>query len=104
MKQVQFCGVSLSNIRDFGKTAQQRIGMQLQRVQLGLEPTDWKPMKTIGPGVNEIRVKDGQGAFRVFYVANRGDVIYVLHAVQKTTEKTEKRDIDKAKAELKKLG
>lgn len=104
MKDVIFCGVSLDNIRGFGKTAQHRIGVQINRVQMGQEPTDWKPMKTIGPGVKEIRVKDGQGAFRVFYVVNRGDVVHVLHAVQKTTEKTEKRDIDKAKAELKKLG
>lgn len=104
MKPVEFCGVSLKSIKEFGKAVQREIGHQLTRVQEGKEPTDWKPMKTIGPGVKEIRVKDEQGAFRVFYVETRPEAVYVLHAVQKTTEKTEKRDIDKAKAEFKRLG
>src|SRR5205085_4523336 len=41
--------------------------LQLERVQRGLDPDDWKPMQTIGPGVREIRVRDASGAFRVIY-------------------------------------
>ncbi|MBN0154759.1 type II toxin-antitoxin system RelE/ParE family toxin, partial [Pseudomonas aeruginosa] len=80
----------------------QRVGYQLNLVQHGDEPTDWKPMTTVGPGVMEIRVSF-KGAFRVFYVANRPDAIYVLHVFQKATQQTEKRDIDLSKARLKSL-
>jgi len=61
-------------------------------------------MKSVGPGVQEIRIACEEGAFRVFYVVNRPEAIYVLHAFRKTTEKTEKRDIDLAKARYKSLG
>jgi phage-related protein len=40
----------------------------------------------------------------VFYVVNRPEAIYVLHAFRKTTQKTEKRDIDLAKVRYKSLG
>jgi len=34
-------------------------------MKLGGEPTDWKPMKTVGAGVKEIRIKDSGDAYRV---------------------------------------
>lgn len=103
-KEIKWVGSSLEALRDFPKTAMQRAGYQLQGLQDGEEPDDWKPMKTVGTGVNEIRIKCEDGAFRVFYVVNRPEAIYVLHAFRKTTEKTEKRDIDLAKDRLKSLG
>lgn len=103
-KEVEFVGSSLEDIRDFPDEAMKEVGYQIDRVQHGLEPVDWKPMKTVGPGVMEIRVKCSDGAFRVFYVTNRPDAVYVLHAFRKTTQKTEKRDIDLAKARLNSLG
>ncbi|WP_027589457.1 type II toxin-antitoxin system RelE/ParE family toxin [Pseudomonas sp. RL] len=103
-KEIEFVGSSKKDLREFPKEAKLRAGYQLETLQQGGEPDDWKPMKTVGPGVKEIRIACDDGAFRVFYVVNRGDVIYVLHAFPKTTEKTEKRDIDLAKARLKSLG
>lgn len=91
------------DLRDFPAEARQRAGYQLFLVQEGDDPTDWKPMTTVGPGVREIRIKCSDGAFRVFYVVNRPDAIYVLHAFKKTTQQTEKRDIDLAAARLKSL-
>lgn len=76
----------------------------MQGLQEGEEPDDWKPMKSVGPGVQEIRIACEEGAFRVFYVVNRPEAIYVLHAFRKTTQKTEKRDIDLAKVRYKSLG
>jgi len=75
----------------------QQAGYQLEGLQEGEAPDDWKPMKTVGPGVREIRLKGEDGAFRVFYVASRPEAIYVLHAFRKTTQKTAKRDIDLAR-------
>ena len=53
-------------------------------------------MKSVGPGVCEIRVRDRAGAFRVLYVATRADAVYVLHAFQKKTSRTRKEDLDLA--------
>jgi phage-related protein len=104
VKKVEFCGSSKKDIMAFPKNARDRVFYQLDLLMEGDDPYDWKPMKTVGQGVNEIRVKCKDGAFRVFYVVNRSDAIYVLHAFQKATEKTEKREIDLAKARLKALG
>ena len=60
-------------------------------------------MKSIGPGVREIRVRDATGAFRVIYVAKVADAVYVLHAFQKKTQQTAKRDLDLAAARLKQI-
>jgi putative component of toxin-antitoxin plasmid stabilization module len=64
-------------------------------------PDDWKPMKTVGPGVREIRVKDDGGAYRVIYLATLADAAHVYHVFQKKTEKTSKKDLDTAKARYK---
>jgi len=55
-------------------------------------------MKDIGPGVVEIRVRTGDGAFRVLYVAKFTEGIYVLHAFQKKTRKTARFDIELARS------
>ena len=39
-------------------------GYQLDQVQHGREPCDWKPMNAAGRGVQEIRIRDAAGAFR----------------------------------------
>ena len=75
-------------------------GYQLDRVQRGLDPDDWRPMPSIGGGVREIRVREPAGAFRVIYVATFADVVYVLHAFQKKTRQTVKRDVDLAASRL----
>ena len=61
-------------------------GFQLDKVQRGLEPDDWKPMNIVGPGVREIRIFETTGIFRVMYVANIGESIYVLHAFESPRE------------------
>jgi len=60
-------------------------------------------MKTVGPGVREIRVRDAAGAFRVIYIATLADAVYVLHAFQKKSQATSKRDLDLATARFKDL-
>ena len=72
----------------------------MDRVQRGRDPDDWRPMPSIGAGVREIRVRERAGAFRVIYVAAFADVVYVLHAFQKKTRQTAKRDVDLAALRL----
>jgi phage-related protein len=90
----------LKVIRQFGGTACRAAGHQLELVQRGAEPDDWKPMPTVGRGVQEIRLWDETGTYRVIYTARVADTVYVLHAFQKKTQATSKRDIDLAKDRL----
>ena len=60
-------------------------------------------MPAIGKGVEEIRVWDDAGTFRVIYTARLADAVYVLHAFQKKTQTTSKRDIDLAKTRFAQL-
>ena len=83
-------------MRAFPLTARREAGYQLDQVQNGREPDDWKPMNTMGQGVKEIRIRDEAGAFRVLYVTKFADAIYVLHCFQKKTEKTSKADVELA--------
>ncbi|MDZ7873766.1 MAG: type II toxin-antitoxin system RelE/ParE family toxin [Rhizobium sp.] len=76
-------------------------GWQLELLQRGLEPDDWKPMPTIAAGVREIRIREASGAFRIVYLATLEDRVLVLHAFQKKTQATPKRDIELAIQRLK---
>jgi len=103
VKPIAFQGGSLDDLRAFPTEARREAGHQLDRVQRGLEPDDWKPMPAVGPGVREVRVRDDTGAFRVIYTATRPEAVYVLHAFQKKTQQTARRDLDLAKARLRDL-
>ncbi len=83
----------MDELRAFPEAARREAGFQLDRVQNGHEPDDWKPMKAIGPGVREIRIRDAQGAFRVIYVAKFAQAIFVLHCFQKKAQRTSREDI-----------
>jgi phage-related protein len=100
MKRLEFLGDALDELRDFPEGARKEAGVQLHKVQQGLDPSDWKPMPSVGAGVREIRIWDDRGAFRVIYVAQRASGVYVLHAFQKKTQQTTKRDLDLARLRL----
>src|SRR5690606_31014069 len=90
-----WCGDSLERVRSFPETARQRTGFQLWEVQQGNEPSDWKPMRSVGEGVKEIRVH-ADGEYRVLYVAKFDEAVYVLHAFAKKTRRTSKHDVELA--------
>jgi phage-related protein len=96
LKPVVFRGSALDDLRAFPAPVRREAGHQIDQVQRGRDPDDWRPMKTVGPGVREIRIRDAAGAFRVVYTAKFADAVYVLHCFQKKTQKTSKADIDLA--------
>jgi phage-related protein len=102
MKPVVWRGDSLARLREFPREAMREAGYQLERLQTGREAKDWKPMPSIGSGVNELRVRMG-GAFRVVYVAKFAEAIYVLHAFQKKSQRTARLDVELARARFKSL-
>jgi phage-related protein len=102
MKGIEFHGQSLDAIRSFPAVAKREAGQQLDRVQRGLDPIDWKPMPSIGKGVREIRIRQ-QGQYRVIYIATFAEVVHVLHAFEKKSQKTRKQDIEAATRALKQI-
>jgi phage-related protein len=103
MKPVEFLGGSLDALKSFPRPARREAGFQLDRVQRGLDPDDWKPLKTVGAGVREIRIRDEAGAFRVIYCAKLEDAVYVLHCFQKKTRKTASSDIELSRSRFRAL-
>jgi phage-related protein len=99
LKPLVWAGSALDDLKAFPDDARQRAGFELYRLQQGREPTDWKPMPTVGAGVREIRIQTGR-AFRVLYVAKFGEAVYVLHAFEKKSQRTAKRDLDVAHQRL----
>ena len=61
------------------------------------------PCRRSAPGVREIRIRQASGAYRIIYLTTIGDVVHVLHALQKKTQAMAKRDIDLAKARLRQI-
>lgn len=103
MKPVEFLGDSLAALRAFPQPARREAGFQIDKVQRGLKPDDWKPMASVGRGVQEIRVRDATGAFRVIYFARMAEAVYVLHCFQKKTARTSPRDLDLARLRFRTL-
>ena len=103
IKPVRFLGDSLKRLRAFPAGARHDVGYQIWRVQLGEPAEDFKPMPAIGPGVEEIRVRDASGAYRVIYTARLADAVYVLHVFQKTTRATSRADMELAAQRFKVL-
>jgi len=77
--------------------------IQLDKVQRGDQPDDFKPMPTIGKGVEEIRISDSSGAYRVIYLTRRAEAVYVLHAFHKKTQATPRKDLEIAKGRFRQL-
>jgi phage-related protein len=98
-KPLTWVGSSLEAVRRFPAEARRAAGYELRRVQQGLMPSDWKPMRTVGPGVMEIRVHTTL-EHRVFYVAKFEEAVYVLHAFEKRTRQTAHADIELASNRL----
>ena len=103
MRDVNFVGSSLDDLRSWPKRARHDMGRQIDLVQRGLEPSDWRPMPGVGRGVREIRLRDAGSAYRSIYVTNIGHAVYILHVFVKKSRKTPVADIHLAKSRLKSL-
>lgn len=101
-KPIAWLGPSLDDLREFPDDARREAGHQLDRIQGGLVPDDWKPMPTVGPGVAELRIRTGR-AHRVFYLAKFDEAVYVLHAFEKKSQKTSALDLETGQRRYKEL-
>ena len=101
-KTLYWLGDSLNALMQFSDAAKREAGHQLNLVQDGFEPDDWKPMTPVGAGVKEVRIRL-EKAYRVMYVAKFLEGVYVLHAFDKKTQRTSKLDLDLATSRYKSL-
>ncbi len=102
LKPVCWLGNARAAVRSFPPNARRDAGYQLHRLQQGHDPSDWKPMSSVGAGVREIRIH-AEREYRVLYLATRPEAVYVLHAFVKKQRATPKLDIDLARARLREL-
>jgi phage-related protein len=105
MKEVIWHTKALEALRIFPEGIRKDLGYLIHRLQMGDKLTSpySKPIRNIEIGVNELRVKDSTGAYRVFYYLKTQKGILIFHAFKKKTQKTPKREIEMGKKNLKEL-
>jgi len=94
---IEWEGTSYSDLMSFPVDARHNAGFQLGRLQIGLNPTDWKPFTGLAKGikgVKEIRIWTREGIYRVIYTLKFGDANGVLHCFEKNAWQTRKKDIN----------
>ncbi len=92
-------------LRGFPEEVRREIGKVIYDLQKGakLSMPLSKPMPSVRSGVEELRIKDRAGIFRVFYFARRADAVLIFHAFQKKTEKTSQKDIKTGQTRLQEM-
>jgi phage-related protein len=103
MKSLRWLGDSYKSLVAFPVEVRKVAGYELENIQSGDQPADWKPMPSIGKGVEEIRIWAESGTYRVIYLARLAEAVYVLHAFQKKSQQTDQRDVDLARKRFEEL-
>lgn len=94
-------GDSREVISSFPDAAKYNFGFDLRLLQQGQQPTDYRPMSSIGPGVFELRDQDERAWYRVIYLSRSHDTIHVLHCFEKRSRETPMKEINTARQRLK---
>ncbi len=105
MKRASFHYSIQETIRSFPIGIKKALGKVILELQHGISigmPIS-KAMPSIAKGVHEIRLKEKDGIYRVFYFTKMKDKILIFHAFQKKTQKTSKKNTDLGKKRLKEM-
>jgi phage-related protein len=94
-------GNSKEVISSFPDVVKYNLGFDLRLLQQGQQPTDYRSMSSIGPGVFELRDQDERAWYRVIYFSRVRDVIHVLHCFEKRSRETPMKEINTARQRLK---
>ena len=94
-----------SILRAFPEEVKRALGKAVLELQKGKKLTYplSKPLPSVGRGVEEIRVKDRSGAYRVFYLARLSEGVLVFHAFVKKTRETPSHEIELGRKRLKEM-
>jgi len=94
-------GDSKEILSSFPDAAKRNLGFQLRLLQQGEQPTDYRAMSSVGPGVFELRDQDDRAWYRVIYLSRVRDVIHVLHCFEKKSREAPLKEINTARQRLK---
>jgi phage-related protein len=99
---IHWVGDSKEALSAFPDEIKGLLGYSLRRLQNGQMPDcDARRMESVGKGVWELKASDEHTWYRVMYLTRIGDALYVLHAFEKDSRKTDRRDLEIAKSRLK---
>ncbi len=96
-------GNSQKCLRKFLNEAKSNLGYNLDLVQTGKDPLDWKPFPCSEQGVKELRTEVTEGFYRVVYYLKIQGCVVVLHAFQKSKRRTDKKDVRTIETRLTRL-
>jgi phage-related protein len=96
---------ALEAIRSFPKQARREIGEAILEMQGGSRLTMplSRPMRSVGAGAYEIRVRDAAGIYRAFYVLESARGVIVFHAFEKRTQRTPPHEIELGRRRLREM-
>ena len=105
VKEAQFHPAALKIIKDFPVEVKKDLGKAILELQKGasIGPPLSKPIKTVAKGVSELRLKDRNGIYRVFYFLESSRGVIVFHAFVKKSQKTPQKEIEIGRKRLKEL-
>ena len=102
--QIRWVGDAKDVLSAFPDGVKSELGYSPRRLQKGLLPDcDARRMESVGKGVWELKTADERTWYRVIYLTRIGDRLYVLHAFEKDSRKTDRRDLEIARVRLKLL-
>jgi phage-related protein len=99
VKAAIFHPAAIAAIRLFPEGVRKDLGkaiFDLQRGEILSMPLS-RPMPSVGPGVEELRIRDRSGIYRAFYYAKLARGLLILHAFVKKSSATARRDLDLGK-------
>ena len=102
--QIHWVGDAKDVLSAFPQEIKGVFGYSLRRLQKGLLPDcDARRMESVGKGVWELKTADERTWYRVIYLTRIGDDLYVLHSFEKSSRKTDRRDLEIAKSRLRSI-
>jgi phage-related protein len=96
---------ALESIRAFPKEARRELGEAILDLQKGSRigmPLS-RPMPSVAAGVHEIRVRDGSGIYRAFYLLRSEFGVLIFHAFEKKSQKTPLHEIELGRKRLREM-
>jgi phage-related protein len=105
-RKINWVKGALKDFENFPRDAQDRASAALTFVAEGVTPDIAKPLTGLGSGVWELAIKSRGDAFRVVYVLQLGEDIWIVHAFQKKSKQgmaTPKPEIDLIRERIKRL-
>jgi len=100
--EIRWVGDAKEILSGFPQEIKSVLGFSLRRLQKDLLPDcDARRMESIGKSVWELKTSNDRTWYRLIYLTRIGDAFYVLHAFEKSSRKTDRRDLEIAKSRLK---